>query len=321
MLARGPLIDRAAHPEWPQLLVRSAYMRADEILKLRDLPDTPTLVVPIMLPPQRPPIPALPAATAAEPQRDDGPAEAVPQAAMPQASLPANIDGVKPAPDTALSPTSPAASTSEADRAQAGPVASADSVAVPDADIQIEAKPGAVAPDAQADLAAAPDATTAPPPAAVPMPESKPTQLAALPVERAASAAPADDDVTGSVADSSGATIPVDIGEASSTELPIVLPRERPVIPHIRHRAERRRRVAPHHKVKARVKPKPKLVDNEQPASQINLFDQLFGDKKAVRRKAPMVRARGARTAATEAPSATNNLAPPPSYYNPFDPR
>ena len=39
--ARGPLLDRNEHPEWRQVLIQSALRRADELIRLRDLPDTP----------------------------------------------------------------------------------------------------------------------------------------------------------------------------------------------------------------------------------------------------------------------------------------
>ena len=40
--ARGALVDRDRHPEMRQFLIHAALKRADELNRLRDLPDKPT---------------------------------------------------------------------------------------------------------------------------------------------------------------------------------------------------------------------------------------------------------------------------------------
>lgn len=50
--ARGPLLNAAEHPEWKLFLVQAAYQRSDEIERLKELPDTPTIVPAPIIKPQ-----------------------------------------------------------------------------------------------------------------------------------------------------------------------------------------------------------------------------------------------------------------------------
>lgn len=61
--ARGVLLDVGHHPETRQFLIRAALKRADELNRLRDLPDTPTRTAPAE-PVAIEPVPAEPAAEA-----------------------------------------------------------------------------------------------------------------------------------------------------------------------------------------------------------------------------------------------------------------
>jgi hypothetical protein len=204
--ARGPLIDRREHPEWRQFLILAALRRADELNRLRDLPDTPVRAAPVL-----PDI-----VIRIEP------AKPTPEAAAPAASEPVSGDTAKP-------------DTAELDNAQS-------------ADAQPENDPPETAP-APADRN-----------------EDAPKLFAGLPADTRP------DDVTGSIDESPGATIPIDIGETSSTELPVVLPEERPPVirtPERMKPAHESRRKHVRRVRHAKVTP--------PPPAPLNFFELLFG--------------------------------------------
>lgn len=81
---RGPLISADEHPEWRQLLMRAAVRRADELARLRNLPDKPVLALPAKK------FASLPAARIdADPELDD--TTAVSAAAPAPATIPIDI--------------------------------------------------------------------------------------------------------------------------------------------------------------------------------------------------------------------------------------
>ncbi|MGN6569851.1 MAG: hypothetical protein ACTHLO_00370 [Pseudolabrys sp.] len=249
-LARGPLMDRNEHPEWPQFLMQAAFRRAGEILKLRNLPDTPMLTAPVVLPPERPVIAAEPPPSAPPPD------SAVQSAAKAIDSAPARND-------VAAAPPAPAAP-------QPAPAPEA-------------------APPQPAEITVA---------APMPPPAPAETRVAVLPMERPS--IDQDSDVTGTISAAADATtIPVDIGESSSDELPVVLPPERPPILRVIERRERASHTAPRRKATRRARAvarpaKPARPTNVQPASEINLFESLFDAGKTGQRTPAVAQKRGA---------------------------
>lgn len=65
----GAMIARGDHPEWRQFLILAALRRADELSRLRELPDTPLHVEIAPPAPTPPPVPAL----AGLPAKSDNP--------------------------------------------------------------------------------------------------------------------------------------------------------------------------------------------------------------------------------------------------------
>lgn len=106
-------------------------------------------------------------------------------------------------------------------------------------------------------------------------PADKGQTLAGLPLNRS-DADP--DDETGSIADMPSATIPIDIGERSSTELPLTTPEEDPPALRTPERTKTptgTRRTALRHIRRIRTPAKP------EPAAAFNLFELLFGGLQA----------------------------------------
>lgn len=165
LTARGPLLDRAEDPEWRQVAIQAALRRANELMRLRELPDTPV--------------------------RSEPP---TPQVNEPELPMPG--------------------------------------------------------------------------------PEADAPKVAGLPIDRL-DADPDSDSITGSIEESPGTTIPIEIGATSSFELPVVLPEERPAIIRMPEPkpAHESRHIRPHRRAKA-----PKA--QSQPAPQIGFLDGLFGGQR-----------------------------------------
>jgi hypothetical protein len=85
--ASGVLISRGDHPEWWQFFLQAALRRADELSRLRQLPDTPVAVAPVENPPKAEPPPAVAAVSNsrsdADPEDVTGTIPPPPAATMP----------------------------------------------------------------------------------------------------------------------------------------------------------------------------------------------------------------------------------------------
>jgi hypothetical protein len=101
-------------------------------------------------------------------------------------------------------------------------------------------------------------------------------KLAGLPTERSDTDPEADDEI-GSIVQPPAATIPVDIGETSSTELPLAAPEQLPPVIRTPQRVKSRnesRITGVHHARRAKPPAKP------EPPALFNLFEALFGGQK-----------------------------------------
>ncbi len=141
---------------------------------------------------------------------------------------------------------------------------------------------------------------SAPPEAPAPKAEKAPA-IAAVPNNRS-DAEP--EDMTGSIVQRPDAAIPVDIGETSSTELPVLPQEERPpVVTPERAKRQRDGNAAPE-PAKSPAKPPPKKaargahrekpVAKQQATAQFNLFETLFGPRSGDRPTANARRPLGA---------------------------
>jgi hypothetical protein len=277
--ARGPLLVREEHPEWRQLLILAALRRADELSKLRDLPDTPTRTAP----------PPVVAGAVMQPEK---PAPAKPADA-------GQLAGVQPAPvgddDTTGSVQSPDAAipvdigeTSSFElpvipHEEKPPVTMMPAREIPPPDI--DTAPQTVTPKSQSDTAPEPatekhaSRETAPPAAAPPAAAPQP---AAPPIAAPKEAAPepvALQPVAPKEAAPKPVTPPIEEFKAANPEpaplkqasREVALPPERPK-PEIRHAA--RKPVRRHHEVR-RVRRLRHIA--KQQTVPFGLFGVLFG--------------------------------------------
>jgi len=97
-------------------------------------------------------------------------------------------------------------------------------------------------------------------------------KVAGLPTGRS-DTDPVADDQTGSIVQPPAATIPIDIGETSATELPVAAPEEQPQVIRVKSRNESRVKGAHHAR-------RSKTPGKSEPPVTFNLFEPLFGEQK-----------------------------------------
>ncbi|HUI14253.1 MAG TPA: hypothetical protein VL048_12375 [Xanthobacteraceae bacterium] len=101
-------------------------------------------------------------------------------------------------------------------------------------------------------------------------------QIARLPAERV-DADPDPDDESGLLTEPPPATIPIDIGEASSIELPVAAPDEPPPV----IRTPLRLKPGDESRVKGVKRARRAKLIKPKPPAQVDLFKAMFGDQKS----------------------------------------
>jgi hypothetical protein len=189
--ARGALLERSHHPEWRQLLILAATRRANELSRLRDLPDTPVRTAPD-------------APVATEMKTDVVSTE-------PKATSGNAVQDDRQNPAQGSSEDSPQGAAQDAP-----PAPPQESQQEPQQESQQDSPQVASTEPSQA--------TPQEPPRD---PSQDATKVTELPTDQA-SVAP--DDATGSTANASTATLPLEIGEPSASELPVTKQDDHPPV-------------------------------------------------------------------------------------------